>query len=610
MINIIHKATSNRSNLPAATSTALQRTPRLLVEAGNESSISGVVQTVNNASGELIIQAMLAGKDSKVTDNKIQTNVYTSAPTFYFDMVLYEVTKDEEDQEKLIRMSHQAFLNPSKTYVVCVSDNLNPYEEAENERHSAWKMVKQNPVNAGEKLRFTLEEDLLNAEAALESIPGLGQFDSTQQDRWFNDLTQQGESYDFRITTRAGFSKRTIILELRYSTVNGAARLATKLEVSLLETNDSVSKLSDEILPFYLPVRAEPPEKTAILHILPEGDWKLKFVGWVKGLKDRPLTLSPISFPQITPKDYSDEIKYLEAIFEKFNDFAISNPGNIAQWFEEVVSLYKDDCCIIIVDQTGAQLPWEMFKLNGGKYLGAQAAVVRWAEEQYRGKTTMLLLDSTEHIGYVTAYLHSQKPSISTLKNLESAYCGNLSELQYYLKTVKGKFTTGLVYLNHENMVTYGDEQSAIEQFRNYLGQSVKLRFDFVEGDLAQRPIFFVNAPYSGRILWSGQESCGLLKAVLRQVASGYIGALGPVHPELSAWVANKFLEDSVSQGVCPAYFLRNLRALAVKEFQEAMTEPTLRENAQLRLLYLFMYVYYGNPRALLKVVPNQSAFS
>jgi hypothetical protein len=597
MSSLIGRAVSNRSNSPAANPTALQRIPRQIVEAGNESSISEVSLTIRKDPAKVAVQGIFAGAGSEIKDNQLQTNIYTAEQTFYFDLVLYEVITNEMGDEALVLISPQAPLHPHKTYVVRVSDNLNRYSETEN-NPAAWKM-KQEPVITRGLLSLTLEEYFWDTEAAIESPEGLGQFDPTQQGEWF---------YDFRITTRESFSKKSMFLELRHYGL-GTPRLATRLEVLLEQTVDSVPR-AVEILPCYLPVRAEPPEKTAILHILPEDQNQLRFVGWVRDLKDRPSSLNPIVFPLIASEDYGEEIEYLKAIWEKLNDFAGSNPGNIAQWFEAVLDLYKEDCCIVIVDQTEAQLPWEMFKLSGGRYLGTQAAIVRWAEEQYRGQAIRLQLDSAEYSGRVAAYLHSREPSISALNKLVSYYCSTLSELQYELLASKGNPKAGLVYLSHTNIVAYGDEESVIAQLRNSSGQTVKLRFDDVEGLVEQRPIFFVNSPYSGRILWSGQKSCGLVKAVLTQVASGYIGALGPVHPAFAAWVANQFLAASSSQGVRPAYFLRKLRAFAVKEFQEAMTDPTLREKARRKLLYSFMYVYYGNPRALLKVVPTQSTSS
>ena len=151
---------------------------------------------------------------------------------------------------------------------------------------------------------------------------------------------------------------------------------------------------------------------------------------------------------------------------------------------------------------------------------------------------------------------------------------------------------------------------NAIAQFRNPSGKTVKMRFDHVKGKVKQRPIFFVNSPYSGRILWSGQQSCGLVKAVLGQVGAGYIGTLAPIPSDFAIQVANAFLKRASSQGVRPAYFLSELRAHTWKRYEEVMTKPELREKAWLRFLYSLMYIYYGNPQALLKVVPTQSTSS
>jgi hypothetical protein len=280
MSNLTGRATSNRGNSPAATPTALQRKPGQNVEVGNGGSISGVYQTLINDPGMFSQQSISAGQAGEVWDNTIQTIVYTAEPTFYFDLVLYEDTQNEAGEEVTVELSRQSPLLPNRTYIVRVADSLNLYSESESSTVT-WKM-RQNPVKTRGMLLMTLEEELRGLDAAIESPEGSYQFNPVQRGEW---------SYDFHIFTREFFSKKTIILDLQYRSGHGAPRSATKLEILLSPTEDSAAKLPDEILPYYLPVKAAPPEKTAVLHILPENQNQVKFVGWVKDLKDRPSSL-------------------------------------------------------------------------------------------------------------------------------------------------------------------------------------------------------------------------------------------------------------------------------------------------------------------------------
>lgn len=106
--------------------------------------------------------------------------------------------------------------------------------------------------------------------------------------------------------------------------------------------------------------------------------------------------------------------------------------------------------------------------------------------------------------------------------------------------------------------------------------------------------MFFVNACNSAR--WhrvSAKEYLGLHEVILANFASAYIGTSGPVNAKFTLEVAQFILPqpEESAEGISLARRLRDFRTQIVNKYLGKEDE---------KVLYAFMYVYYGNPLAYL----------
>jgi hypothetical protein len=298
---------------------------------------------------------------------------------------------------------------------------------------------------------------------------------------------------------------------------------------------------------------------------------------------------------------------YLQKLRDSFYDYNIDRAASVAAWFEKALHRFDKQCSVLIVDEAGALIPWEMFKLPDGSYLGARALIVRWAEAQYAAGQEGNIGGDAKYEGRLSAYVHPldvammcQQPEMNRLL---PKYHQSPLHLQRDLSS--GGEQVGLVYLCYGGVLRYGDEQDCVthlSRFKPYQND-VRIRFDLLGGKLKPRPIFFVNAPYSGRMHKSGQQWCGLARATLKQVAASYIGTLGPIEPAYAARFAQRLLKEATSdKGVKPAELLREMRVQAIEQLNNKELNEEDYERAYKELAYPFMYVHYGHPQDWLKI--------
>jgi hypothetical protein len=355
--------------------------------------------------------------------------------------------------------------------------------------------------------------------------------------------------------------------------------------------------------------RVSPPPETAVLHVSEAGEGSLMLRGWLGGHSEGSLSLEVGTFEWIDPEDCADVETYLQKLTDSFFDYNIDRAANIVAWFEKVLRRFGEKSSVMIVDEAGALIPWEMFKLTDGRYLGAHALIVRWAEAQYGGNA---ILDAAKYQGRLSAYVHpldvERMCKLPEMQRLLPSY--NQTPLSLQRDLSAGGKQVGLVYLCYGGILEYGDEPNSINRLSRFkpYEENVKIRFNLVSGKLNPRPIFFVNAPYSGRLLKSGQQWSGLARASLKQVAASYIGTIGPIEPSYAARFAQRLLEEAMSeQGVKPAELLREMRAQAI----ELLNAPELTDDeyecAYKELAYPFMYVHYGHPQDWLKIIGPQN---
>jgi hypothetical protein len=413
---------------------------------------------------------------------------------------------------------------------------------------------------------------------------------------WFHD-------FSFALPQDAPSEESTLTLSYREVGSANLLRVATELDVivvgSPVEPATSVA--------FAIGAQDRLPERTATLWVRPVSAYELHLVGWLPDQMNRPLRLTSIAPLDVAPDSFTDPMIYLDALRNAVHDFAGSDPGNVTRWFDAILSHYGDGCRFIVVDEAESQIPWEMFRVSG-RLLGARAVVVRWTEVQFGSRSIKFQTEEANCRGRVAAYEADEvglagggtdsMPGGVTVRLLASP-----DDLQDDL--LAGESPVGLVYVSSGRLVVYGDEDHAtlrIVREPNILMQSVTVRFDDIEG-LEPRPLFFVNAPYSGRIWRNNLRPAGLLRSALAQVAAGFIGALGPVDRRMGSQIARRLLDGAQRpEGIAPAELLHVMRAEVAERVMDPRLTPLERQAARRELVSLFLYVFYGNPSARLFV--------
>jgi len=146
---------------------------------------------------------------------------------------------------------------------------------------------------------------------------------------------------------------------------------------------------------------------------------------------------------------------------------------------------------------------------------------------------------------------------------------------KHHLKDLAG---VGIVYIDHCDLAPHA--------------------FESLTRNEDERPLLFVNDSHSGRLRCELRKTSGLPEVLLARVASGYIGTLGLIDSPCRTLVAIALFRAACSdpEGMRPADLLRQLR----KQVAQQLAENQTKKDAWLSFIYVFMYVYYGNPFARL----------
>lgn len=547
----------------------------------------------------IINQDMSTGDKSNMIRNKQEVNVYSDRPVYYFALQPFELQDCGDGTCKPMRLSPGTPLRADRTYRVSVTLSPNSYNSLPDSIGQTHRLT-QYPLRITEEVFVYLV--ISNPQHNIDDAVQPNTF--AQRRLSLKDSAAQSQDFDFII--RKSYPLNVTIQVWFHIHEKEMLNLGAMLEL-VMEGSDNAPPFHEVL---HLPADAVPPASTAILHVSMADEEHLRLIGWAGKRADSYLNLDLEVFRWTDIENGPDEATYLKALTNKFYDYTVGEAGAaVSDWFDKVLGLYGDECSIVIVDETGSQFPWEMFKLKDGRYLGALAFIVRWARSQYGNSNATVLNNSTSSKGRICAYVHptdvakiAQDPTMSRLlptpKQTPLAF-------QRDLFRSNGVSQVGLVYLCYGGILSYGDEQqmlASLLRFKPYM-DVIEIRFNLVGGRLNPRPVFFANAPYSGRILMSGQKSCGLANAILTQVAASYIGTLAPIERSYATCFAHKLLEAAASDaGVKPAEWLRQLRANAVARLENANLSQEEWDQAYQEFVYPFMYVHYGHPHDWMKI--------
>lgn len=478
--------------------------------------------TVRKIEEVLSVQTMTAGEGSEIRDNTQITNLHLADRNFYFFIAL-----KDSDRNDIIE---DADIEAGKVYFVSLSVSLNSAEKT--------RFI-QKPIKIKKKLDLSFssnEFEILDNRIVSFQISEFGDWRE-----------------EFQVKVREG-SKGLGALRLDFK--EGQADFmpyASRLDLNVFSLVDPITQPKT----VNLTANIANAENAVILYVTPNGEKE-----WlIQGFSPHQPISQTIKAPNIPVNIW---------------DYAKKNLGSLLKWLRETIAYFQNQCNLAIVDLTSQQICWEMIELKTNVYLGVEAKVVRWVEQESRGEKILLDLSQPQNYeGRLVDYKHPLNLNCDDIdKNLKS----------WQLDLGKHK------------------QQPVAIGLLNCHQRLTEISFETVARRVDACSLFlFANCPYSALVIWEDKIPSGFAATDLSEVASGYLGTMGEIDTWFAEKVQAKFLELArQGNGIKPVDFLRILRSTYAKMLLSDRDEEIKR--AERFLPYAFSYVYYGNPDDVVKI--------
>ena len=517
--------------------------------------------------------------------------------------------------------------NASGTLTIKPGKSYSMYVYASDPRHASDQRP-ELPIISDIELLLEYTSDV-TTDAAIE-IENPQRIMTYQQIEQGEAIFDDEEYQPFLLTIPKDYPEGSISFNLSYSTRRRRKQVAS-LQVKVESPYTPFEKAARER--GYIDVTAALPPCTAFLYVTAEDSERLHLTYGYKGrlcnedaVNWRPPKLA--EFAERAKSSYEAKAAWsrdpvtavVKEITNTMRSFSDSGPEKFIGWLSELVESAEEEKRLFIVDDTDFEIPWEMLEYEDEKYLGARIAVVRWAKVQHYGRHLLLKVREEEHQGSVLSYLDDielgEQQTYAERKALGDVSGTAYNTLRQMVDaiTVTGTLKqVGLIYLG-----CHGNEGIALGSIPSDRITYIDLHESTFHPD--PRPIVFVNACDSARL----KHKDGLRRVFLERYASGYIGTLGRVVSTYASKIAACILESALtgSDSIQVAEVLRQLRAEAVamitgqKAAGPGTSTPSIiarhehKDLAQMEVqeknfyfLYTFMYVFYGNPLARLRLL-------
>lgn len=288
----------------------------------------------------------------------------------------------------------------------------------------------------------------------------------------------------------------------------------------------------------------------------------------------------------------------------------------LMRWLHERRCAHGDGLELVIWDETGYDIPWELFWLGTPPdspyrpgWLGGLVTVTRWLSVHSAWSVVRDYASSYTCSGPVAAYIaDDMSHDEALLREFASETIGGVRGLP---KALSAGEPLGMVYIACHG--TFGPDEDDC-----HLDNVALVMLDGGEHDAFGRlssaaTLVFLNACHSGRLIagdggYSDQSLRGFSELFLRSGAAGVLATSGEIGDEDAHRMADELLRLLRDRPGTPvAVALRELRAalahLVPPDVFDA--EPREEQRRLLPLLYRFMYVYYGSPRAQVALTPR-----
>ncbi|MFE4177063.1 CHAT domain-containing protein [Streptomyces sp. NPDC056909] len=288
-----------------------------------------------------------------------------------------------------------------------------------------------------------------------------------------------------------------------------------------------------------------------------------------------------------------------------------ANQRRLADWINRARAEHGAELHLLIWDDTGYELPWETLWLPAdpghglaGGLLGALVVMSRW--------TTIHELDhDLPHApgvcaGRVLGYFHREmRHDIAAFRDYAHQPHLRMSSFLDALDEHPGE-PTGLVYMAAHG--TYDERLSALSLAEVTWAELDERAMTVLQEDQA---LVCLNACHSGRFVdnGAGGEDAlrGFAELFLRKGAGGAIVTAGKVGDNEARDLIGQLVREVTAEPERPVtHSLRAFRARALDDFGPLSDIPRIQhddgkvdkdgQKRVLRLLYSFMFQYYGHP--------------
>jgi hypothetical protein len=287
--------------------------------------------------------------------------------------------------------------------------------------------------------------------------------------------------------------------------------------------------------------------------------------------------------------------------------------GKIRDWLNALRERFGDDLHLLIDDATGMEIPWELLYLPKSSssaeeagWLGALIATVRRAHHAFQNPSASI---HGGVVGYLDGTLGGTRREQEVINKLERKIHHDSDDFLTTLCTATPD--VGLVFMACHGVFSASTATSELGGLS--LGDFWEAE-ELHEGGLQllrlSRCLAFLNACHSGRLVHDDDlgdqptdELHGFVDVFLGNGASGVVATLGKVGTDAAADLSVLVLNEAMDNGVAIAKLLRDWRAQAVLQLNKVRErQPRPEPKQYLPFLYAFMYVYYGEPLAVLQL--------
>jgi CHAT domain len=383
---------------------------------------------------------------------------------------------------------------------------------------------------------------------------------------------------------------------------------------TILALPEDVEEATEETVfpPNELYITLKLPQEVAILHIYENGT--NEYSVWGGNAIDALPQTQPNKPPNLSLGKLVQQGELPENIQDDMSYFSHINL-EIRKWLKRLRSKLGEKLCLIIVDHTDFEIPWEMLELSPydspNEYLGALITTVRWRQIIKDDEYMVLEFKADQCCGKAVAYVLDTElkgigPELEILERLQAVVYRssqhNIREFQTHLQ--RNDDICSFVYIACHGTFKNNLKEIALGSLSNHQQQLKLMALYRCQLHLVQQSqgIVFINACHSAREQAHSSiphsYRLGFIELFLRQGARGVIGTLGAVGDSHAAIFARELIEESLHfPNLSVAALLKKLRLKVVKNLPD---EPTTKD--LLPLIYTFMYVYYGNPMTVLRL--------